>query len=305
MIYQGRPHNLRAAFFLSDRGPEMLDASSRSLVSLGDANAHVLRLVSGQASPVATAARYHLFAGGGRVRAQMGLDAAYALGLSETVALCCAAAPELLHNASLVHDDLQDGDTTRRGKPAVWSIYGRDVAISTGDLLISAAYLAIANHPRAGAAICAMHDAIAITISGQAWACGAKIPSSQDCAAIAAQKSGPLLALPIRLVLIAADAPGEAAAIRVGSALAVAYQTIDDLADRTADLAAGSTNICLSLEAEGHGILEAQSIARKRALAALTTARNDVRDIPQGAGAPFLTLANRLEDQLKELADAA
>jgi len=283
----------------------MHDASSRSLVSLGDANAHVLHLVSAQASQVAAAARYHLSAGGGRVRAQMGLDAAHALGLSQTAALCCATAPELLHNASLVHDDLQDGDTTRRGKPTVWSIYGRDVAISTGDLLISAAYLAIANHPRTGAAICAMHDAIAITISGQAWACNAKIPSSQDCAAIATQKSGPLLALPIRLALIAADAPGEDAAIRVGHSLAIAYQTIDDLADRTADLLAGSTNICLSLEAEGYEFGEAQFIARRRALAALTTARTDLRDIPQGAGAPFLTLANRLEDQLKELADAA
>jgi geranylgeranyl diphosphate synthase type II len=283
----------------------MFDPKSKITILLEDVDAYMLRCSCETSSPVADAARYHLTAGGARVRARIGLSAAIALGLSPTTALACAAAPELLHSASLVHDDLQDGDTTRRGKPAVWSLYGRVVAISTGDLLISAAYLAIANHPRAGTAICAMHDAIAITISGQAWACNAKIPSSQDCAAIAAQKSGPLLALPIRLALIAADAPGEDAAIRVGHSLAIAYQTIDDLADRTADLLAGSTNICLSLEAEGYEFAEAQSIARRRALAALTTARTDVRDIPQGAGAPFLTLANRLEDQLKELADAA
>jgi len=283
----------------------MLGTFSRSLISLVDVNAHLLRLVSGQASPVTDAARYHLSAGGARVRAQIGLEAANALGLSATAALACAAAPELLHNASLVHDDLQDGDAVRRGKPAVWSLYGRGVAISTGDLLISAAYMAIATHPKAGPALCAMHDAIAVTISGQAQACSAKIPSPEGHAALAERKSGPLLALPIRLALIAAEAPGEDAAIRAGHAIAIAYQTIDDLADRAADLANGATNICLSLEAAGHGTRQAQSIARERAHAALTMAREDARELPKNAGAPFMTLANRLEAQLKELADAA
>ncbi|WP_290653354.1 polyprenyl synthetase family protein [Aquisalimonas sp.] len=59
---------------------------------------------------------------GGRCRADQhhGIDA--------------AAACELLHNASLVHDDLSDGDTVRRGQPTIWHLYGSDITLCTGDL---------------------------------------------------------------------------------------------------------------------------------------------------------------------------
>jgi geranylgeranyl diphosphate synthase type II len=265
----------------------------------------MLQCVSETPSPVTDAVRYHLAAGGSRVRARLGLDAAISLGLSPTTALACAAAPELLHNASLIHDDLQDGDTTRRNKPAVWSRYGRDAAISSGDLLISAAYKAIALHPNAGVALCAMHDAVAVTIRGQAQDCNASDHSSEDCAGIAADKSGPLLALPVRLALIAADAPGQESAIRAGRAIAIAYQTLDDLVDRATDRATGATNICLSLETEGHDPAAASMVARARAQAALMSAKQDARDLPNSAGAPLMALVTRLEAQLKELENAA
>jgi geranylgeranyl pyrophosphate synthase len=283
----------------------MFDTISKMTVSLEDVDAHMLRCICETTSPVADAARYHLAAGGARVRARIGMEAAAALDLSPTTGLACAAAPELLHNASLVHDDLQDGDTMRRNRPAVWSRYGRDAAISAGDLLISAAYRTIASHPNAGAALCAMHDAVAITIRGQAQDCSVNNHSSEDYAAIAADKSGPLLALPIRLALIAADATGQEVAIRAGCAIAIAYQTIDDLADRAADRASGATNICLSLEAEGHDPAMASMVARSRAQVALISARQDARALPRNSGAPFLALATRLEAQLKELQNAA
>jgi len=274
-------------------------------ISLDDVDAYMLRCTCETSSPVADAARYHLTAGGARVRARIGLDAAIALGLSPTTALACAAAPELLHNASLIHDDLQDGDALRRKMPAVWSRYGRDAAISSGDLLISAAYRSIALHPNTGTALCAMHDAVAVTIRGQAQDCSARDPSSEDCAGIAADKSGPLLALPVRLALIATDAPGQESAIRAGRAIAIAYQTLDDLVDRAADRATGATNICLSLEAEGHDPAAASMVATARAQVALMSARHDAHDLPNSAGAPLLTLVNRLEAQLKELENAA
>jgi len=283
----------------------MFDTKSKMTISLEDVDAYMLRCTCETSSPVSDAARYHLTAGGARVRARIGLDAAIALGLSPTTALACAAAPELLHNASLIHDDLQDGDALRRNMPAVWSRYGRDAAISSGDLLISAAYKAIALHPNAGAALCAMHDAVAVTIRGQSQDCSAKNPSSEDCEGIAADKSGPLLALPVRLALIAAGAQGQEIAIRTGRAIAIAYQTLDDLADRATDLASGATNICLSLEAEGHNPAAASMVARTRAQAALMSARQDARDLPNSAGTPLLTLVNRLEAQLKELDNAA
>ena len=76
--------------------------------------------------------------GGGRVRAKLGLEAAEILNLDDPGRLACACGPELLHNASLVHDDLQDRDETRRGHPAVWRRFGPAAAISIGDLMISA-----------------------------------------------------------------------------------------------------------------------------------------------------------------------
>ena len=235
----------------------------------------------------------------------MGLDAASSLNLSPQASMACALAPELLHNASLIHDDLQDGDVMRRDTPAVWSRYDKSTAISAGDLLISAAYLAITNHPHPAPALRAMHDAIAVTIAGQSADCCDGQPTPENCAGIAANKSGPLLALPIRLALIAANAPGQDIAVSAGSALAVAYQTLDDIADREADLENGITNICLSLEANGHAPAVAQIIASDRAYSALATVRQDANALLNSAGASLLRLADHLEAQLKDIANAS
>ena len=282
----------------------MRDTHLNLPLSLYDVDAAIDLLLLPNPSRVADAARYHFFAGGSRVRAQLGLAAAAALQLSPQASLACAIAPELLHNASLVHDDLQDGDTMRRKQPAVWSHFSKDIAISTGDLLISAAYVALAQHPQPAAALQALHDAIAFTIDGQTQDCRSKTPSPERYEIIAANKSGSLLALPIRLALIAADVPGQDTAVQAGHALAIAYQTLDDIDDRSADLANDATNICLSLEALGHSEVAAQVIATARARAALKTARTAAQILQDGVGAPFLDLADRLETKLKDLNNA-
>ena len=282
----------------------MFDIHTCSCVSLNDVDAEIERLLSPNPSRVVDAARYHFSAGGARVRAQLGLDAASALNLSPQASMACALAPELLHNASLIHDDLQDGDTVRRDAPSVWSRYGKGIAISTGDLLISAAYMAITNHPQPAAALHAIHDAISITITGQTADLCAGQPTPENCAIIAAKKSGPLLALPIRLALIAAEAPGQDIAASAGSALAVAYQALDDIEDREADLKNGITNICLSLEAIGHAPAMAQIIASERAFSALKAAKQDAKALQNKAGASLLRLAGDLEIQLKDIANA-
>jgi geranylgeranyl diphosphate synthase type II len=93
--------------------------------------------------------------------------------------------------------------------------------------------------------------------------------------------------------------------MRVGRSLALAYQALDDLADRHADQARGATNICLSFEATGQTEARAAAMARRYVRAALDTARRAAINIPGGAGTPFLSLADRLETQLQERADAA
>ena len=283
----------------------MFDIPKSSCVSISDVDAEIEQLLSLNPSRVVDAARYHFSAGGARVRAQLGLDAASSLNLSPQASMACALAPELLHNASLIHDDLQDGDVMRRDTPAVWSRYDKSTAISAGDLLISAAYLAITNHPHPAPALRAMHDAIAVTIAGQSADCCDGQPTPENCAGIAANKSGPLLALPIRLALIAANAPGQDIAVSAGSALAVAYQTLDDIADREAYLENGITNICLSLEANGHAPAVAQIIASDRAYSALATVRQDANALLNSAGASLLRLADHLEAQLKDIANAS
>jgi|TARA_B110000908_G_scaffold154589_1_gene192038 geranylgeranyl pyrophosphate synthase len=282
----------------------MRDAHLNLPLSLLDVDAAIDQLLLPNPSQVSDAARYHFSAGGSRIRAQLGLAAAGALELSRQASLACAVAPELLHNASLVHDDLQDGDTIRRTQPAIWSRFGKDIAISTGDLLISAAYVALAQHPHPAAALRVMHDAIAFTIDGQTQDCRTKKPSPERYDIIAANKSGPLLALPIRLALIAADAPGQDTAVQAGHSLAIAYQTLDDIDDRSADLANDATNICLSLEALGHSQAAAQVIATARARVALKTARTAAQTLLDGVGVPFLDLADRLEIKLKDLNNA-
>ena len=59
-------------------------------------------------------------------------------------AACGAAAVELVHNFSLVHDDVQDGDHARRGRPTVWRLWGEAQAINTGDLMRELADAALA-----------------------------------------------------------------------------------------------------------------------------------------------------------------
>lgn len=80
--------------------------------------------------------RYHLSTGGKRLRALLPLATAEALGRKPDDVLAFAAACEILHNATLVHDDLQDGDTVRRGLPTIWAHYGEARAINLGDAML-------------------------------------------------------------------------------------------------------------------------------------------------------------------------
>lgn len=85
--------------------------------------------ISGEAATTAddiamSAAIYHLKSGGQRLRAKLALHTSVCVGLSEEDGFSLAATAELLHNASLIHDDLQDRDRSRRGRGTVWVVYG-------------------------------------------------------------------------------------------------------------------------------------------------------------------------------------
>lgn len=89
-----------------------------------------------EGTTLASMIAYQMNSGGKRLRAVLPLMMAEALGRSPVELVPFGAACELIHNATLVHDDLQDGDRTRRGEPAVWVKYGAAQAINLGDGLL-------------------------------------------------------------------------------------------------------------------------------------------------------------------------
>src|SRR5687767_11974938 len=85
----------------------------------------------------------HLATGGKRLRARLALAAAEACGGRVEDAIGWAAACELVHNATLIHDDLQDGDVLRRGHPTTWVKHGMAQAVNAGDLMLLLPFLAV------------------------------------------------------------------------------------------------------------------------------------------------------------------
>ncbi|MCA9984410.1 MAG: polyprenyl synthetase family protein [Anaerolineales bacterium] len=82
--------------------------------------------------------------GGKRIRPVLCLLACAAAGGDWQQAVPAGAAIEILHNFTLIHDDIQDASPTRRGRPTVWTIWGSPQAINAGDAMFAAAHLAMA-----------------------------------------------------------------------------------------------------------------------------------------------------------------
>lgn len=83
------------------------------------------------------------FDAGKRIRPVLTLLCCEASGGDWHTALPAAAAVELLHNFSLIHDDIEDSDPLRRGRPTVWTIWGTAQAINAGDALYTMAHMAL------------------------------------------------------------------------------------------------------------------------------------------------------------------
>jgi geranylgeranyl diphosphate synthase type I len=119
---------------------------------IADTEAEILRLVADRDEStrgVYEMIRYHLGLDGSgaptgkRIRPLLGLLAYASLAGDHRAALPGAAAVELGHNFSLVHDDIEDGDRERRHRPALWTVEGIPQAINTGDMLFSLSRVAL------------------------------------------------------------------------------------------------------------------------------------------------------------------
>lgn len=186
---------------------------------------------------LAEAVRYAVFPGGHRIRPRLCLSVARACGDDDPVgADAAAAAIELLHCASLVHDDLPcfDDAPMRRQKPAVHIAYGAPIAVLAGDALIVLAFETLARGARryparlarlVGLLGRAAGSPMGIT-AGQAWESEAHV----DLSAYQQAKTGALFAAATVSGAAAAGADAEPWR-RLGEALGEAYQVADDLRD--------------------------------------------------------------------------
>ena len=269
--------------------------------SLGQVDQLMLELVLQGTGEAGMAAAHHLAAGGSRVRARLALHAGRALGRPEAETIAIAAACELLHNASLVHDDLQDRDEQRRGDVAVWRRYGDAVAICVGDLLLSAAYGALgAVGASAGQLAVRMHRRIGEVIRGQCADLALKggVETTMDnYERVASAKSAPLLVLPLEMALTLAgreDAVASAAA--AGSLFAIGYQIADDLEDASQDVLHQELNLVSVLAASGD--VAPHQRARELAIRRFRQARAAAAMLPSGSGELLAAQACERADRL-------
>ena len=195
---------------------------------------------------LAEAIGYSLFAGGKRLRPALVLEWFDAVGGgSRGSALAGAAAIELIHTFSLVHDDLpaMDDDDLRRGRPTNHKVFGEAMAILAGDAMTSLAFEAIARRAAAAHAV-PMIAELAVASGPAGMVGGQAIDIASENVSLAlpalqrlhAMKTGALLRSACRLGAIAADAdaPTLAAATAYGANLGLAFQIMDDVLDETA-----------------------------------------------------------------------
>ncbi|MBQ0851649.1 polyprenyl synthetase family protein [Streptomyces sp. BH-SS-21] len=180
-------------------------------------------------------------AGGKGLRQALAVLGAEATGAPRSAGVTAAVAVELVHTFSLLHDDIMDGDPTRRGRPTVWKAYGTGPAVLTGDALFALAVETLAAAPGTGIPSAVRHLSTALNdlVRGQAddllfesrpWT-GPEAVRPDEYRAMAEHKTGALLGCATALGAVLAGAPREtvAALDRAGRHLGIAFQVVDDL----------------------------------------------------------------------------
>jgi geranylgeranyl diphosphate synthase type I len=176
-------------------------------------------------------------AGGGKaVRPALALLSAEAAGAPAEVGLPGAVAVELVHNFSLLHDDLMDGDVERRHRRTVWAIWGAPGAILTGDALLALAQEVLLEAESPGAVAAARLLAVTTRelIRGQVEDLAFERRTDvtvAECLDMAGDKTGSLLAASAAIGAVLAGAPADTVgALRVfGAQVGLAFQLIDDI----------------------------------------------------------------------------
>jgi geranylgeranyl diphosphate synthase, type I len=177
---------------------------------------------------------------GKRLRPQILLTVAESEGGDGTVALGAAAALELLHNFSLIHDDIEDGDEMRHGRPTLWARHGVRAALVAGDAMSALAYLTLVDGSRSlpaetvASMMRCLQEAHFRMCEGQAFDIGFEIATFvtfDEYVRMIEGKTAALLAVACELGAWAAGVPDERALAysSVGRAYGLAFQVRDDV----------------------------------------------------------------------------
>lgn len=195
--------------------------------------------------PLQDAMRYSLLAGGKRLRPVLLLSAYSLLKNDFTEALPFAAALEMVHTYSLIHDDLpaMDNDDLRRGRPTCHKVYGEGMAVLAGDGLLSLAFetMTESDHPKAFAVMkeLALRCGTRGMIAGQCKDLSAEETGGDEetLRYIHQHKTADLLTAPIVMGLTLAGATDDEieAGRKYGYNLGMAFQIIDDILDVVGD----------------------------------------------------------------------
>jgi len=178
--------------------------------------------------PVYAAARYALLSGGKRLRPRLLLLTVEALGGDVEAAILPAVALEMIHTYSLVHDDLpcMDDDDVRRGKPTVHRLYGEAAAVLAGDLLLTHAFLLIADQSE-------LVRIFANAAGGEGLIGGQSLDlqGSQDIEHLYSLKTASLFRCALHAGALLAKTEHTQPFIEFGEAFGCLFQAVDDLID--------------------------------------------------------------------------
>jgi geranylgeranyl diphosphate synthase, type I len=210
-------------------GPAIAGAVSRLSPAVRTVAAYHLGLADANGTPVASGST------GKALRPALALLSARAAGAAPDRGVIPAAAVELVHNFSLLHDDIMDGDTERRHQPTAWTVYGVGAAILAGDALLALAQDLLLENPPYGvwAARC-LSAAVQRLIAGQ----GADLEferrddvAVEECLEMAGDKTAALMACAcsIGVVYVGGSANLAMSLSGFGAHAGLSFQLVDDL----------------------------------------------------------------------------
>ncbi|OHV12272.1 polyprenyl synthetase family protein [Kushneria phosphatilytica] len=300
-------------------GPSMLadptveHSPTLSVNNLPEAIRHTMQcavMVEAGSEALQQAIEHHFRNPGGYLRARLGYQAATALGLENDSAIIVASISELLHNASLIHDDVLDRDTRRRGQASIWHQWNEGVAICLGDLFISAAFGLIAELEHFNAQLPSLirlvHEQVRATIHGQTRSLSPALHASEQFrqyAEAARGKSGPLFGLALEAPLVLSGHPKACPLARSATgAFATVFQLADDIEDYNSDMALdpehGAGNMLRAMER-----IADDPLVRAWRYADLLLARSQrlAMRLPNACGDLLISECEHLRERIRQL----